>query len=217
MTNLRWLAAAVATAGVVVGSALYIDALETGHGESDGGLRAGPRASAPVEVKAAGPAQTESECVGSRPGPPESKDTDAPEDTPLERTLARIDQLAAGEHSAVYTGMGVDEDENAADIWRIPSGAFDKAACDAAENGVTLRLHAADADRRTLDALADRISEDMTRWDGTFQLREVGVDERGFVRIGVDDPKTAEPLVKKEFGDRYLRVEHVPPMHADAG
>lgn len=207
--------AAVATAGVVVGSALYVDALETGH--SDGGLRAEPRASAPVEVRSAGRGKAEGECVGSRPRPAEGKHTDSPEDTPLYRTLDRIDELAAGDHADVYTGMGVDQDQNAADIWRIPSRAFDQAACDAAEKGVKLRLHAAEADRRTLDALADRISEDMTRWDGTFQLREVGVDERGFVHIGVDDPEIAEPLVTKAFGDRYIKVEHVEQAHADAG
>ncbi|MFD3837644.1 hypothetical protein ACFWWC_15450 [Streptomyces sp. NPDC058642] len=82
---------------------------------------------------------------------------------------------------------------------------------------MTLRLHSTDVDRRTLDALADRISEDMYRWDGTFQLREVGVDERGFVHVGVDDPKKAEPLVEKEFGPRYIQVEHVEQAHADVG
>ncbi|MCX5332290.1 hypothetical protein [Streptomyces sp. NBC_00140] len=208
MTNLRWIAAAVAIAGVVVGAALYIDELETGH--TDGGLLDAPRESASVR-KASAPA--EDRCVGTVPAPPDAD----PEETPLDRTLARVDKLAAGEHAAVYTGMGVDEDKNAADIWRIPSDAFDTAVCDAAEKGVKLRLHSADVDRRTLDALAERVSEDMNRWDGTFQLREVGVDERGFVHVGVDDPKKAEPLVEKEFGPRYIKVEHVGQIHADAG
>jgi hypothetical protein len=128
-----------------------------------------------------------------------------------------IDKLAAGEHSAVFTGLSVDQDKNAADVWRIPSERFDTAACDAAEKGVKLRLRSADVDRGTLDALAERISEDMYRWDGTFQLREVGVDERGFVRVGVDDPKKAEPLVKQEFGPRYIKVVHVEQAHADIG
>jgi hypothetical protein len=208
MTNRRWIAAAVATAGVVVGAALYVDEMQTGH--TDGGLLDAPRESVSVR-KASAPA--EDRCVGTVPAPPDAD----PEETPLERTLVRLDKLAAGKHSAVYTGMGVDEDKNAADIWRIPSDAFDTAACDAAEKGVTLRLHSTDVDRRTLDALADRISEDMYRWDGTFQLREVGVDERGFVHVGVDDPKKAEPLVEKEFGPRYIKVEHVEQAHADVG
>lgn len=208
MTNLRWIAAAVATAGVVVGAALYIDELETGH--TDGGLLAAPRES--VSVKKAG-APAEDWCVGTRPAPPDAD----PDVTALDRTVIRIDKLAAGEHSAVFTGLGVDQDKNAADVWRIPSERFDEAACDAAEKGVKLRLHSADVDRKTLDALADRISEDMYRWDGTFQMREVGVDERGFVHVGVDDPKKAEPLVKKEFGPRYIKVEHVEQAHADVG
>jgi hypothetical protein len=208
MTNRRWIAAAVATAGVVVGAALYIDELETGH--TDGGLLDAPRASA---LAAAPSAPAEDWCVGTRPAPPDAD----PEETPLDRTVIRIDKLAAGEHSAVFTGLGVDQDKNAADVWRIPSEHFDTAACDAAEKGVKLRLHPAEANRKNLDALADRISEDMYRWDGTFQLREVGVDERGFVHVGVDDPKKAEPLVKKEFGPRYIKVEYVQQAHADAG
>ncbi|MFF4276404.1 hypothetical protein [Streptomyces sp. NPDC001536] len=208
MTNRRWIAAAVATAGVVVGAALYIDELETGH--TDGGLLDGARKGA---VAAAPSAPAEDWCVGTRPAPPDAD----PDVTPLDRTVIRIDKLVAGAHSAVFTGLGVDEDKNAADVWRIPSEPFDTAACDAAEKGVKLRLHPADVDRKTLDALADRISEDMYRWDGTFQMREVGVDERGFVRVGVDDPKKAEPLVKKEFGPRYIKVEHVEQAHADVG
>ncbi|MDN3028848.1 hypothetical protein [Streptomyces sp. S.PB5] len=201
MTNRRWIAAAVVTAGVVVGAALYIDELETGHAD--------------VDVVASGSHSPPAEdwCIGTRPAPPDAD----PEEPPLERTLVRLDKLTAGEHSAVFTGMSVDEDANAADVWRIPDDLFDAAVCDAAEKGVKLRLHPADVDRKTLDALADRISEDMYRWDGTFQLREVGVDERGFVRVGVDDPKKAEPLVEKEFGSRYIRVERVGQAHADVG
>ncbi|MEU6380081.1 hypothetical protein [Streptomyces sp. NPDC046909] len=202
MRNRSWIVAAVATAGVVVASALYIDALETGHADVDVAASFSP--SPPAEDW----------CVGTLPAPPDAD----PEEPPLERTLVRLDKLAAGEHADVFTGMGVDEDANAADIWRIPSSdRFDTAACDAAEKGVTLRLHPADVNRKTLDALADRISEDMNRWDGTFQLCEVGVDERGFVRVGVDDPKKAEPLVKKEFGPRYIKVEHVEQAQADVG
>ncbi|MFI8536729.1 hypothetical protein ACIGMX_41650 [Streptomyces aquilus] len=199
MRNRSWIMAAVATAGVVVGAALYVDASETGHADVDVAASISP--SPPAEDW----------CVGTRTSP---ADGDAPDDSPLNRTLARIDKLAAGRYADVYTGMGVDEDADAVDVWRIPSYDFDTAACDAAEEGVKLRLHPADVDRRTLDALAERISEDMTRWDGTFQLREVGVDERGFVRVGVDDPKKAEPLVEKEFGPRYIEVEYVDQAYA---
>ncbi|MFC8345869.1 hypothetical protein [Streptomyces sp. NPDC057280] len=202
MRNRSWILAAVATAGVVVGAALYVDASETGHADVDVAATTSP--SPPAEDW----------CVGTRSG---RADGDAPDDTPLNRTLARIDELAAGRYADVYTGMGVDEEAAAADVWRIPSDLFDKAACDAAEKGVKLRLHPADVDRKTLDALAERISEDMTRWDGTFQMREVGVDERGFVHVGVDDPKKAEPLVKKEFGPRYIKVEYVDQAYADVG
>lgn len=203
MRKRSWIAAAVATAAVVAGVALSTDALTTVDVHVDGPATATP---APL---------AEDWCVGTLPAPEE--DTDSPDDSPLNRTLDRIDQLAAGDHADVYTGMSVDEDKNAADVWRIPSARFDEEACDAAEKGVKLRLHPADANRRTLDALAERISEDMNRWDGSFQLREVGVDERGFVHLGVDDPKKAEPLVKKEFGPRYIKVVHVEPAHADVG
>lgn len=205
MTNLRWIAAAVATAGVVVGVALSTDALTTVEAHVDGPATATP---APL---------AEDWCIGTLPGPADGSDTDSPDDTPLYRTLDRIDKLAAGDHAAVYTGMSVDEAANAADVWRVPSSRFDEDACAVAEEGVKLRLHRAHTDRRTLDALAERISEDMNRWDGTFQLREVAVDERGFVHVGVDDPKRAEPLVKKEFGPQYIKVEYVEQAQADAG
>lgn len=194
--NRTWIAAGLATAGVVVAAGLYIDELETGH--TDGGLQV-----APAEIKAAA---TEKKCVGTRPAP---TDGDSLHDTPLDRTLVHLDKLAAGRHSAVFTGLSVDQDDNAADVWRIPSAAFDTAVCDAAEKGVTVRLHSTDVNRKDLDALADRISEDMSRWDGTFQLREVGVDAQGFVYIGVDDPAKAEPILEEAFGERYLRIEHV--------
>jgi hypothetical protein len=69
-----------------------------------------------------------------------------------------------------------------------------------------VRLHDTDANRTDLEALADRIAEDMPRWDGTFDLREVGVDEAGFVFVGVDDRTTAQPLVQKAFGTRHIEV-----------
>src|ERR671931_629034 len=68
-----------------------------------------------------------------------------------------------------------------------------------------------DVSGRTLAALSDRIGDDMHRWDGTFEMREVAADERGFVLIGVDDPDKAEPILRKAYGEhnsRYIRVEH---------
>ncbi|CAL9521828.1 hypothetical protein [Streptomyces sp. enrichment culture] len=183
----RWVAG-TASAAAVVGLALYVDGMRTGH--TDGGLLA----------------TTPEVCVGRQAG--SGVDERGTDDTPLYRTLARIDELAAGRHAEVYTGLVVDEDANAADVWRIPSDAFDTAVCAAAEKGVEVRLHDADASRRDLDALAERIGEDMNRWDGTFQLREVGVDEHGWVEVGVDDPDVAAPLIADAFGSDHIEVVH---------
>ncbi|MGC0330269.1 hypothetical protein RKD23_003259 [Streptomyces sp. SAI-170] len=185
----RSLAAGTAAAAAVVGLALYVDASEKGHAD--------------VDVVSTAPET----CAGGRPG--SGVDEEGTDDTPLYRTIARIDELAAGRHADVFTGLAVDEDRDAADVWRIPSAAFDAAVCDLAEKGVTVRLHDADANRAELDALADRIGEDMNRWNGTFQLREVGVDEHGYVSVGVDDPEVARPLIEDAFGDEHIRVEHV--------
>ncbi|EKX69176.1 hypothetical protein Sipo8835_27320 [Streptomyces ipomoeae] len=136
-----------------------------------------------------------------------------PEDTPLDRTLAYVDELAYGRHADVFTGLVVDEDGRAAEVYRIPAADFDAAVCGAAEKGVTVRLYDRDINEKDLNALSDLISEDMTRWDGTFQLREVGLDGTGHVHIGVDDPGTAEPILRKAVGERnakYLRVEYAP-------
>lgn len=162
---------------------------------------------APAQIKAAA---TDKSCVGTRPAPTAG---DAVHYTPLDRTVDHLGKLTSGRHTAVYTGLSVDDDDNAADVWRIPSAAFDTAACAAAEKGVTVRLHSTDVNRKDLNALADRISEDMSRWDGAFQLREVGVDESGFVFVGVDDPERAEPILEDTFGVRYIRVEHVEQAH----
>lgn len=213
MRNRSWIAAALATAGVVLGAALYIDALETGH--TDGGLLDAPRASAGSPSPTTG-----DQCVGTRPvgGLPGFPGAEGgTDDTPLYRTLAYIDLDARPRHTAVYTGLSVDESHNTLKIWRIPSADFDADICGAAEKGVRIRLYDTDVTRKHLDALADRISEDMNRWEGTFQMREVGVDERGFVHVGVDDPKKAEPLIEEEFGPRYIKVEHVEQAHADVG
>jgi len=199
--NLRITGAAVATALIGTGAGLWIG--ETGHtGEGVNGA-AMPKTSA---------------CVGTGPAPTHT-DPDSPDDTPLYRLLAHIDRLAAKQHADVFTGLSVDEDDNAADLYRIPSAALDDAVCDAAEKGVTVRMHDTDANRKALDALADRISEDMNRWDGTFQLREVGVDERGWVNVGVDDPDTAEPIIHDTFStsgdEHHIRVVHAEQSYAN--
>ncbi|OSZ56319.1 hypothetical protein OQI_33610 [Streptomyces pharetrae CZA14] len=84
-------AAGAASAAVVVGLALYIDASETG--QTDGGLQ--------VDTGAPGAAASPQGCVGSRPGPGAS--SEGTDDTPLFRTLARVGDLAAGPHADVYT------------------------------------------------------------------------------------------------------------------
>ena len=197
-SNRTWIASAGATAALVVAAGLYVQALEPGH--SDGGLR-----SDPVRVKSA---DTERTCVGTRPvGSLPGRD----DDTPLTRLVIHVDDLAEKKYSDVYTGLSVDEAHQSADVWRMPSAAFDDEVCGAAVRGVTVRLHGTDVSGKTLSALSDRIGDDMRRWDGTFQMREVAADERGFVIIGVDDPYTAEPILKKAYGEhnsRYIRVEY---------
>ncbi|MER7570241.1 DUF6281 family protein [Streptomyces sp. NPDC126514] len=179
-------------------------------------VAAGPDRKLPPEV--ARLAAADSTCFGTRPAPtgtgPDADRGDA-DDAPLHRLLDRIDRLAAKRHADVFTGLSVDQDANAAVLHRIPSPAFDKAVCDAAEQGVTVRIHDTDVNREDLDALAARIGEDMSRWDGTFELREVGVDERGWVGVGVDDPKTAEPLVHDAFGAEHIKVVQVEQAHLD--
>ncbi|EMF52782.1 MULTISPECIES: hypothetical protein [Streptomyces] len=138
------------------------------------------------------------------------------DDTPLYRTLDHVDKLVTGRYAAHYTGLVLAEDEVSLDIYRIPSQPFDTAVCDAAEKGVTVRLHDRDINERDLNALLDRVSEDMTRWDGTFDLREVGLDGTGRVQIGVDDPGKAEPILRKAYGDhnaKHLVVEYAPQAH----
>jgi hypothetical protein len=202
MRNRSWIAAAVATAGVVLGAALYADELETGHADVD---VAAPKVSAPDR------------CVGTRPagGLPTLDDN-----SPMYRLAGHIDKLAAGGYAAVYTGMSVNDETGTLDVWRIPSTRFDADVCGAALKGVTVRLHDTDVSRKTLDKLSDRLGDDMKRWDGTFEMREVGVDERGFVQVGVDDPDKAEPIIKKAYGAknaRYIKVEHVDQASALLG
>ncbi|MEI5524789.1 hypothetical protein WB401_14575 [Streptomyces brasiliscabiei] len=140
----------------------------------------------------------------------------SPEATPLQRTVLYVDKLSTGRHADVFTGLVLDEDESSVDLYRIPSAPFDKAVCESAEKGVTVRLHDRDINERDLNTLLDRVTEDMTRWDGTFTMRETGLDGTGRVHIGVDDPDTAEPILREAYGARnakYLLVEYVPQAH----
>ncbi|WP_210592703.1 hypothetical protein [Streptomyces sp. GESEQ-35] len=213
MKNRTWIAAAIGTAAVMVAVSLWADASRTGH--TDGGLKAGP-----AGAKGTSPSGAVTDCTGTRPpgslpgfpGVPEGSS----DDTPLYRTLAYIDLDAKRRYSAAFTGLSIDEPHRTLKVWRIPSAALDADLCGAAEKGVKIRLYDTDVNRKTLDALADRISEDMHRWDGTFQMREVGVQEEGFVGIGVDDPAKAEPILKEAYGERYLKVGHVEQAQ-DAG
>ncbi|MER5374446.1 hypothetical protein [Streptomyces sp. NPDC002553] len=81
---------------------------------------------------------------------------------------------------------------------------------------MTVRLHDRDINEKDLNALLDRVSEDMTRWDGTFTMRELGLDGTGLIAVGVDDPGAAEPVLRAAYGERnakYLRVEYAPQAH----
>ncbi|MFI6550134.1 hypothetical protein ACIBO9_43530 [Streptomyces prunicolor] len=206
MRNRSWIAAAVATAGVVLGAALYAHELETGHADVD---VAAPKVSQVPKVSKAPKASAPERCVGTRPvGSLPTHD----DNSPMYRLAGHIDALAVGAYAAVYTGLSVDDRTQTLDVWRIPSARFDTAVCGAALKGVTVRLHDSDVSRKSLDKLSDRIGDDMKRWDGTFRMREVGVNERGFVRVGVDDPDKAEPIIKKAYGAknaRYIKVEYV--------
>ncbi|QQM46354.1 hypothetical protein [Streptomyces liliifuscus] len=160
----------------------------------------------PDPTHAPAPATT---CTGTQPlgSLPE-----ATEDSPLERTVAHADRMASdARYFAVYTGMSVAS--RAADIYRMPSAAFDAALCGAAEKGVTVRLHDTDVNHAELVALQRRISADMSRWDGTFQLRMVGLDVTSVV-VGVDDPAVAEPILKKAFGAGHITVRVEEPVNA---
>ncbi|MGW0756444.1 hypothetical protein ACWD1Y_08145 [Streptomyces sp. NPDC002814] len=218
MKHRTWIATAIGTAAVTLAAGLWIDALETGH--TDGGLKDGGLRADPAGAKDASPSGGVTECVGTQPSGSLPGFPGAPkgssDDTPLYRTLAYID-LAQRRHAAVFTGLAVDQRHQTAKVWRIPSAALDADLCGAAEKGVTIRLHDTDVNRRTLDALAGRISEDMRRWEGTFQMRTVGVDSEGFVSVGVDDPAKAEPILKETFGEKYIEVERMGQIEADVG
>ncbi|WP_189780734.1 hypothetical protein [Streptomyces capitiformicae] len=190
-------AARVGTGAVVVGTVLALGGLQ--------GASAGTQTVEDVSV----PAEV---CVGGRPEG-SLAGHGLPEDTPLDRTLGYVDKLAYGRHADVFTGLVVDEDGQAAEVYRIPSEAFDEDICGAAEKGVTIRLYDRDINEKDLNALSDRIADDMRRWDGTFNMRSVGLDGTGYVHIGVDDPGTAEPILREAYGEqnaKYLRIEYEP-------
>ncbi|KFG01925.1 hypothetical protein IQ62_04265, partial [Streptomyces scabiei] len=169
-----------------------------------GGLQ-GSTAGAQTVEPVSSPSTT---CHGAQPkggGTGQSGDGVPEDDTPLYRTLDHVDKLVTGRYAADYTGLVLAEDEVSLDVYRIPSKPFDTAVCDAAEKGVTIRLHDRDINEKDLTALLDRVSEDMNRWDGTFDMREAGLDGTGFIVIGVDDPETAEPVLRKALGERNAK------------
>ena len=156
---------------------------------------------------AAGGGESPTVCVGTRPvgslpGPEPS----------LFRVLAYIEKRGETRYRSVFTGLSVDEDQRTADVYRIPSQAFDADICAHAEKGVRVRVHDTDVTARRLDALVERIGgDDMSRWDDRFDLRSVGPDPSGFVVFGVDDPATADLIVKKALGKfwaTHIRVEY---------
>lgn len=185
------------TSAVVAGTALVLGGLQG----ASAGTQTVEDVSTPAKV-----------CFGARPEG-SLAGHGAPEDTPLDRTLGYVDGLTYGRHADVFTGLVVDEDGRAVEIYRIPSEAFDTDVCGATEQGVTVRLYDRDINEKDLNALSDRIGDDMRRWDGTFSMRSVGLDGTGHVHIGVDDPGTAEPILREAYGDqnaKYLRIEYEP-------
>ncbi|BBC34872.1 hypothetical protein SGFS_061660 [Streptomyces graminofaciens] len=155
-------------------------------------------------------APTAKVCVGKQPkGGDEGYGSP---NNPLERLLTYVEKAVEGKgrHAAVYTALSVGDDYRSTDIYRIPSAAFDEDICGTAEQGVTVRLHDSDINEQDLSALADRITDDMTRWDGTFDMRSVGLDGMGHVRVGVDDPETAESIIHEAYGEKHIRVEYMP-------
>jgi hypothetical protein len=212
MKKYLWVFVAVTVVGVAVLAALSVRGL----------LNLGADSGSVADVRPKSDTRSDRECVGTRPV--ESLPS-ADDDSPLMRVVFRVDKVSqAKRYAAVHTGLSLDQDRQVVDVWRVPdaasSTAFDDEVCGSAVKGVTVRLHGADIDRMALDALSDRIADDMKRWDGTFQMRQVGPDERGFVRVGVDDPDTARPIVEKAYGEensRYIKVEYVGQSSALAG
>ncbi|MEV0736123.1 hypothetical protein AB0I51_09165 [Streptomyces sp. NPDC050549] len=179
------------------------------HPGADDGTWSGARPKAGTGVDRA--------CVGTRPvgGVPALDDS-----SPMYRVADHIDKPAEGGYAAVCTGMAAHNETQTLDVWRIPFARFDAAVCGSALKGVTVRLRDTDVSRKTLDKLFDRIGDDMSRWDGTFRMREVGVAERWFVQVAVVDPDKAESIIKKAYGAKnapYVEVEYVDQASALAG
>ena len=180
------------TAGVVAVSAAALVAVQ---GSSAGAGGDGSRAAERVTV-----------CVGTRPtaGPPDPE-------TSLDRVLRYAQRRGETRYASVFTGLSVDDDPRTADVYRIPSKAFDADVCAHAEKGTRVRLHDTDVTARRLEALVESTGDRMDRWDGQFDLREVGPDPRGFVFFGVDDPAKADLVLKKDLGPfwaKHIRVEY---------
>src|SRR5947208_1925301 len=118
-SNRTWIASAGASVALVVAAGLYVQAMGTGH--TDGGLRADPD-----RIKSAVADRT---CAGTR-----TVDSlpDRDDGTPLMRVVVHVDELARKKYPDVYTGLSVDEDDQSADVWRMPSAAFDEEICGAA-------------------------------------------------------------------------------------
>ncbi|MET8856002.1 hypothetical protein [Streptomyces sp. NPDC004579] len=180
------------TAGVVAASAAVLVAVQ---GSSAGAGGDESRAAERVTV-----------CVGTRPtgGPPDPE-------VALDRVLGYVQKRGETRYASVFTGLSVDDDPRTADVYRIPSKAFDADVCAHAEKGIRLRLHDTDVTARRLEALVDSTGDRMDRWEGEFDLREVGPDPSGFVFFGVDDPAKADLILKRELGPfwaKHIRVEY---------
>jgi hypothetical protein len=149
-------------------------------------------------------------CVGTRPGSSLPGD---PDDTPLNRTLTRIERTAE-DHPDVFTGLAVDEAGRATDVYRLPgegSREFDALLCGSAEKGVTIRLHDTDLTERELHEIHERISEDMERRHEGFEIWMVGLGSHEVV-VGVSDAAKARPALEKAYGARVMRhvvIEHM--------
>ncbi|MFF3886836.1 hypothetical protein [Streptomyces sp. NPDC001914] len=184
------------TAGVVAASAAALVAVQ--------GSSAGAAAD---ESGAAGRTTV---CVGTRP----TGSLPGPEgqESSLYRVLGYVEKRGETRYASVFTGLSVDEDARTADVYRIPSEEFDADVCAHAEKGIRVRLHDTDVTARRLQALVETTGDRMDRWDGRFDLREVGPDPAGFVFFGVDDPAKADLILKKDLGPfwaKHIRVEYV--------
>ncbi|WP_199552681.1 hypothetical protein [Streptomyces sp. N35] len=172
-----------------------------------GSRRYGPAVAVALSLAAAGcaaePSQQptvrtdkgSSQCTGPRA----AESTDAEE--AAEIAVAHVDTVARQRFAHVYTGLRVDRESLALDLYRIPDAAFDRSACRGIPSNVTVRLHDTTASRTALDALVARISDDIPRWKGEFDLRTIAAAEEGHVEVGVDKPEVAEPLLRKAYGD----------------